>query len=117
MMPIDNFPFHANTDVDELQPDSSQVERQKSLDELFREAARDGSLYEQLIHNERNNHNGCCKKEAFKEKDLAKIESSTKKLNDIWGEITTEMYKNSSNPATDTTTDPTNVDSAFEGAK
>lgn len=46
MMPIDNFPFHANTDVDELQPDSSQVERQKSLDELFREAARDGSLYE-----------------------------------------------------------------------
>jgi len=47
-------------------------------------------------------------KEAHKSGDVSVIDSSITKLNDVWNKVSTEMYKNSSNPDTTTPTDTPN---------
>jgi molecular chaperone DnaK len=44
-------------------------------------------------------------KEAHKSGDVSMIDSSITKLNDVWNKVSTEMYKNTSNPDTTTPTD------------
>jgi molecular chaperone DnaK len=44
-------------------------------------------------------------KEAHKSGDVSTIDSSITKLNDVWNKVSTEMYKNTSNPDTTTPTD------------